>query len=134
MWTLHNKLINRLTKYFLLIILFNFFQYWSNIISNKSKSSGNGECRLFVQDDLTRMALDVLGGWVFSYKFNAIKEGHSMITRSFIDILTGFNVAVKIAKDKIESWFPFTKWLTESSRKREQGFQVIFNVIREVDN
>ena len=89
---------------------------------------------MFVQDDLTRMALDVLGGCVFSYKFNAIKEGDSVITRAFIDILSGHNSSVRTVKNKIESWFPFTKWLTESSRKREQGFQVIFNVIREVDN
>ena len=92
-------------------------------------SNSNGECRLFVQDDFTRMSLDVLGECVFSYKINAIEEGPSMVICAFMDIFSCFRPGVRTVKGKIKSWFALIKWSTKCSRRHEQGIEII-NVIR----
>ena len=109
-----------------------FFQYWNDIISAKSKSNANNECCLFVQNDLTRMTLDVLGECVFGYEFNTIEAGDTIISRACTDTLSGINPSANTVTRKLFQRFPFLKCFMKSVMKREEALKIISQVIKQV--
>ena len=78
----------KVTKYSRITYRFLFFfKFWSETI--RANESSKGGCQLSVQDDFTRLTLDVLGKCVFSYKFNSITTGNTPISQAFNDATTG---------------------------------------------
>ena len=79
------------------------------------------------------MALDALGECVFGYEFNTIEAGDTIISRAFIDALSGLNaITANSVILKVVQQFPFLKWFMKSVIKSEEGFKIISQVIKQV--
>lgn len=104
-------------------------QVWINII-NSNNNNGHEGTSLPVQNDMFHLTLDAIGECVFSYQFNSVTKGHSVVSTAFTTILKGFNL-----KGNVWRTFPILKHIPTKTKKIEDdALNIVSNVILEVGN
>lgn len=86
-------------------------------------------CKLFVQDDLVRLSLDVLGECLFGYKFNSIDVGRTQISQAFNDVTIAPGAVNTLFRRLLYS-LPFFK----GSVRIQESFKITSKVIKQVKN
>lgn len=102
------------------------FKLWNDTISTKNS---DGQCKLFVQDDIVRLTLDVLGECILGYKFNSIEERNNKIAQAFGEIVTTTdgNFGDKMFRQLLY-YLPFTKKIHDV----EEAHKITSKAIKQV--
>ena len=81
-----------------------------------------------VQEDLSRLTLDVIGASAFGYEFKSVLKGDTAISRAFAWQTKGLSIVTSSFKA-----FPFYKYLPlEENRLRSQATKITGEIVMKV--
>ena len=102
----------------------------ATILTNKDS---DGQCKLSVQDDFTRLSMDVLGECILGYKFNSIEDKNNEIAEAIFDVATSTdaNIGDKMLR-QLMYYLPFTKealHLNEANKIASKAIKQVKRII-----